>query len=375
MTVEEKVMKELESIKSSLSSEVLESIKNEQWVKDNQEALDDLLSDMKSLKKQNGFSTNKKTFKEVFADKIQSAFESKVAEFKAFQTDKDAKITIDLKDASAILSSSHLTGDPMLSYSQRQGLVPAQKINFRDLIPSQTSPTGTYVTYRETGGEGSIGDQTEGQTKSKIDYKFTEIRTVTGYIAGTVDFSKQMLRHLTWLQTTLTRLLLRDFYKKENSKFFQAVISPSTGGNGFNTSLETDDIKTLIDILSGRADEDFNNSFVICSNKQIGRLLKLLYYNQEFAGAASVFAGADGSVRISNIPFVGVSWATDDKVVVIDSDFIERVEAESLSVTFSYENNDNFEKNLVSAKVECQEDLNLLRRDAHSVLDMGNVSS
>jgi hypothetical protein len=80
-----------------------------------------------------------------------------------------------------------------------------------------------------------------------------------------------------------------------------------------------------------------------------------------------------GNVRIAGVPVIGASWVTDDKALIIDSNYVERVETEGLRVEFSYEDSDNFQKNLVTARVECFEDINLLRTDAVIYADFGNV--
>jgi capsid protein len=171
------------------------------------------------------------------------------------------------------------------------------------------------------------------------------------------------------LQSALPRLLLRDFYKEENRKFYAAIALAATG---FSLTAETDDNKAIIDLLYGRADQDFENSFILGKNNMVGRMLKLMYGNGYYSGAGSVVGTPDGRVSISGVPVIGASFATSDKVMIIDSNFIERVETESLRIDFSYEDADNFTKNLVTARVECFEDLNLLRTDAHSFLDLGN---
>jgi hypothetical protein len=81
-----------------------------------------------------------------------------------------------------------------------------------------------------------------------------------------------------------------------------------------------------------------------------------------------------GNIRIAGVPVIGASWVTDDKALVVDADYLERVETESLRIEFSYEDADNFTKNLVTARIECFEDVNLLRTDAFIYGDFGNVS-
>ena len=147
-------MKEIDELKSEVK--VLKDNADK-----NQQVIDKFVADGSKKK-----LTEKKTFGDVFTEEIGNAFESKQAEFEAFRKDRNAKLIIELKTVGNMLLSSNLSGDGVASYNQRQGLVPSQKVNFRDLIPVTQSPTGLYVTYRETGTEGSISAQTEGSGKT-----------------------------------------------------------------------------------------------------------------------------------------------------------------------------------------------------------------
>jgi hypothetical protein len=335
--------------------------------KKNQEVIDNFLAEIK--RRGNGYPQQRKSFGEVWHEEMANQFESKQAEIKNFATDRNAKLSFTLKTVGDMTIPVNLSGNGQASYGPNQGIVPNQKVNLRDLIPSTQSPTGIYVTYRETGGEGAINTQVEGAAKSQKDYDLTEVRVISGYISGFSRFSKQMMFQLPWLQTTLVRMLLRDFYKEENRKFYAAIALAATG---FNTTASTEDNEAIIDLIYGRADTDFNTSFILGKNNMVGRMLKLMYGKGYYAGAGSIVGTPDGRVSISGIPAIGASFATSDKAMFIDTDYIERVETDSLKVEFSYEDADNFTKNLVTARVECFEDLNLLRTDAHSFLDLGN---
>jgi hypothetical protein len=333
--------------------------------KKNQAALDQLIAE-KSAKK---VDNKNKSFGEAYNEAIAEAFEAKQAELKEFQKNKNAKLTIDLKSVGTMTLTNSLTGDGVASYNQRQGLVPAQKINMRDLIPTAVSPTGLYVTYRETGTEGSIGIQTEGNPKSQIDYDLTEVKVVSDYIAGFARFSKQMMFQLPFLQNTLQRMLLRDFYKKENATFFNTVSQAATGST---TTSATVDVEQLVDWIANQLDANFDASFALVSYSQWARLLKTKPMDYSVPGG--VVIDPNGNIRIAGVPVVGASWVTDDKALIIDSNYIERVETEGLRVEFSYEDSDNFQRNLVTARVECFEDINLLRTDAVIYGDFGNES-
>ena len=323
--------------------------------KKNQAALDQLIAE-KAAKK---VESKSKSFGEAYTETLAEAFESKQAEIKEFQRNKNAKLTIDLKSVGTMTTSASLTGDGQATYNQRQGLVPAQKVNFRDLIPTAVSPTGLYVTYRETGSEGSIGIQTEGNLKSQIDYDLTEVKVVSDYIAGFARFSKQMMFQLPFLQNTLQRMLLRDFYKKENATFFSAVSSAATGST---TTSATVDAEQLVDWIANQLDANFDASFALVSYAQWAALLKTKPYDYSVPGG--VVIDPTGNIRIAGVPVIGASWVTNAKALIVDANYLERVETEGLRVEFSYEDSDNFERNLVTARVECFEDINIMRTDA-----------
>lgn len=355
----EKMKAANEAVIADVKSEVAEVkaavVTMDEAAKKNQAALDQLIAE-KAAKTVNNKT---KSFGDAFAEQMAEAFDSKQAEIKEFQKNKNAKLTIDLKAVGTMTLGNNLSGDGVATYNSRQGLVPAQKINMRDLIPTAVSPTGLYVTYRETGTEGSIGIQTEGNPKSQIDYDLTEVKVVSDYIAGFARFSKQMMFQLPFLQNTLQRMLLRDFYKKENSTFFSAVSSAATGST---TTSATVDAEQLVDWIANQLDANFEASFALVSYAQWADLLKTKPTDYSVPGGFVI--DANGNVRIAGVPVIGASWVTNDKALIIDANYLERVETEGLRVEFSYEDSDNFQRNLVTARVECFEDINIMRTDA-----------
>lgn len=283
---------------------------------------------------------------------IESSLRSKSSSF---------SIPINLKAVGTMTTSASLTGDPVRTYNSRQGLVPAQKVDFRDLMPSVMSPTGTYVTYRETGSEGSISAQTEGSSKSQIDYDFTEVVTVTQSIAGYARVAKQFLKNLPFVNGTLSRMLMRDFMKNENSSFFTTVSGAATGST--TVSATTSDIEAIIDLIGNQLAANFNPSYALVNPKQLAKLMKETFTNGYYAGAGAVVLTPTG-MNIFGVPVVPAAWVTDNYVLIIDADYLERVEVESLNIAFSYDDADNFTKNLVTVRVECQEAVNTLRVDS-----------
>lgn len=294
---------------------------------------------------------NKKNFREIFADTLKENFD-------AIQSvKKGSPYKMELKAANTMLLSTDLDGDGQASYASRAGILPAQKVNFRDLIPTAVSPTGLYVQYSEAPQVGEAGAQTEGAIKAQIEYNFTEIKVVEDYISGFARFSKQMAKQLPYMQSTLPRLLTRDFYKAENAQFFATVSGAATGSA---TSAETDSVKRLMDMIANQNAANFNASYAIVNPATLGTLNKLLYTNGFYQGSGGVVSLPNGTITVSGTPVIAASWVDVNNVFIFDADYIERVETESLNVEFAMEDQDNFVRNLVTARIECQEAINLM---------------
>lgn len=333
-------------------------------LKKNQEVIDNFLAEKDKRK------VEKKSFGDEWKSMIEEAVGgAKEAEVQKAINDRGFKKTMDLKVANMTISST-ITGEGQFSYNNRQGLLPNQSPNFRDLLPTTPSPTGAYVTFRETGSTGSISAQTEGSSKTQIDYAFTEIKAVSKYISGFVRFSKQLMYNLPFLQNTLPRVLLRDFYKKENDYLYTTIAGNATGVNTAANPTPTVDIEEVIRMIGNQRNANFDASYIITDWLQWSKFL--LTKPNDYNLPAATFADPNGNFRLAGIPMIGASWAQSDHILLLDVNYYERVETESLRVDFSFEDNDNFTKNLITARVECFEEINRLRDDAAIYRDLGN---
>ncbi len=279
------------------------------------------------------------------------------------------KFTLNLKAVGNMTLSASLTGDSVATYNQRQAILPTPSLNFRDLVPTTMSPTGLYVTYRETGSEGSISAQTEGSAKSQIDYDLTEVKTVNAYIAGFARFSKQMMKSLPFIEGTLSRMLVRDFLKAENASFFSTVSGAATGST---TVTATDDVEELIQLIANQRTAYYSPSYVLVSEAQMARLIISTYTKGYYPGAGAVYNPGQG-LTIWGVPIISAPWVTDDKALIIDANYLERVEVEGLAVQFFEQDSDNVQKNLITARVECYEAINLMMPASAIYADLGNA--
>jgi hypothetical protein len=297
----------------------------------------------------------KVSFEEAFSEALEKNFDA-IQNVKAGSPFKmELKVPGNMILGTSLDPNGNLSG--VASYSSRQALLPSQRVNMRELISTAISPTGLYVQYRETSAAQAMGVQTEGADKTQVQYDFTEVRIVQDYIAGFARFSKQMAKQLPYMQTTLPRLLTRDFYKTENALFYADVTAQATG---VNTTTGTNPVEIIMDLIANQQAANFNASYVIVSPATLALINRTLLTNGYYPGAAGISSVASGAVVIAGTPVVSASWATNSSYLVIDMDYIERVETEAVNITFAMEDADNFTKNLITARIECQEELNLM---------------
>lgn len=285
--------------------------------------------------------------------------------------------SLDTKAVGNMTGSNNLTGQGFVNMNNRQVILPAQKVNARDLVPTVRSETGTYVTFRESAGEGSISRQTaQGATKTQIDFDFARVEVVSEYIAGFTRYAKQLMRQLPFLQNTLPRLLQREFYKVENRRFWDIIATAYAAGGPAATSTETVDILEIMDTITQLWDSDYEASYGLLRYTALNRVNKWLLQNGAYAGAGGVISSADGAIRVNGTPILPVTFIPSfDKFLTFDRDYVERIEVESLAIEFFEQDDDNVQKNLITARIECMEEFNAMQPAAIIIRDLGNSAS
>jgi hypothetical protein len=354
-------VKEVVAEQTKTINEALKEIQD--WKKErqeidplNQNAIDKMLSELKAINT-NTSKKGKKSFEEAFCEALENDF-GKIQEVRKGHSHiiELKGISLSQKSVGNMTLAGHLTGDSVMSYSPMQAWLPSAPVNFRDLMRTVYSDTGTYVHYKETAGEGSIGQQTEGSSKSQIDFDLTEVKTVNKYYSGFTRFSKQLSKSLPFFQGTLPTILLRSFFLEENDQFKSVVAAAASGDT---TTAETDDVKQIIDYIANLRQARYNPTYALVNHTKKAAIDKLTYVNGYYQGSGGVLSNAtQGTDRISNVPLIAVDWMNSDKVLIVDNTYLERVECESLRVEFFEQDGDNVTKNLITARIECFEEVN-----------------
>lgn len=356
-------MEKVEQLKSAINENVKNVVAEELNAKaaEVQSRLDEF--EIK-LQKSTEQKMEQKSFENVFGELIAKNFDA------IKEVSLGNRVKLDVKAVGNMTVAGNLTGDAMRTYQPGVAMVPNRLLNFRNLIPSVSSATGIYTLYRETGSEGSISVQsTPGDAKTQIDYDLTAVTYTARYIAGYARVDKSMLQDLPFLQSALPEMLLRDFYKAEDAKFFTDLSGAATGST---TTSATVDVEQIIDYVANLEGADFQVNGIVVNPKQWARLITTKPADYSVPGGVTITA--DGNIAIAGIPVFKSSFIADDKVLLGDWNMAKRVVVDDLKIEFFEQDSDNVQKNLVTVRIEAREVLAIDRPDAFVYADLGNVA-
>ncbi len=196
----------------------------------------------------------------------------------------------------------------------------------------------------------SSQQSTPGIAKSQLDYDLTRVDYVARYLAGFVKIDRSMLQDLPFLQSALPQMLLRDFYKQENSKFFTDL---STAATGSTSTIGTNEVEKIIDYIANLLDTNFAPNAITVNARLWAKILTTKPNDYSLPGGVTV--DNVGNVRILGLPLLPASWMPAGKVIVGEWDLAKRVEVDGLKVQFFEQDDINVQQNLITVRIECRE--------------------
>lgn len=316
--------------------------------------------DVKLQEKQT--ETKSEGYVEVMQKSIKDNFENITKVSKGRNANFEVKTVADMTVANNLVS-----GSSVFTYQPGAAMVPAQMINFADLVPTVNSATGTYVIYRETGGEGSISSQTPGVQKTQKDYDLSAVTYNASYIAGFTRYAKQMAQDLPFLTSFLPNALRRDYFKQENSIFLTAMLAAIPG----STTAKTVDVEQVIDDMAALEAIDYAPNGIVMNPADWYNISVTKPNDYSLPGIVKV---DNGRLTINGVPVFKASWMPKDTYIIGDWSYAKKVVVDGLSVEFFEQDADNVTKNLITARVESRTVLALDMPTAFIKGDFGNVA-
>ena len=257
---------------------------------------------------------------------------------------------VQVKAVGDMTLGASLTGDQPRDYNYDVVSVPGQALNVSDLAGSVSISGGTYTFVKVVKGEGSIGAQTEGASKSQIDYDYTMVDVNTDFIAGFARYSKKMANNLPFLESSLPNELRRDYLIAENAAF-NTVLAGAATASALTSGNKIERLIANVAVLEG-INHVVNG--VVISPADYWDILVTEKSTGAGYGLPGVVTFEGGILRISGIPIYKATWLAANKYFVGDWSRVKKVVTEGLSLDFSETEGSNFVKNEITARIEAQ---------------------
>jgi HK97 family phage major capsid protein len=337
-----------EEVKSAI--EAFEVKNNEvinNQIKEVKESFEAQLKEMQNHADKLDVKLQEKAQKEmVKGDAIKSAINENFDSIKAVRKGQ----AVQVKAVGDMTLGASLTGDQPRDYNYDVVSAPGQALNVSDLAGNVTISGGTYTFVQVAKGEGSISAQTEGSSKSQIDYDYTMVDVNTDFIAGFARYSKKMANNLPFLESSLPTELRRDYLIAENAAFNTVLAGAATA----STITSGNNIERLISNIAVLEGINHNVNGVVVSPADFWSIMVTEKSTGAGYGLPGVVTFEGGVLRISGIPIYKATWVAANKYYVGDWSRVKKVVTEGLSLDFSETEGSNFVKNEITARIEAQ---------------------
>jgi HK97 family phage major capsid protein len=386
----EEIKGAFESVKTEVNG-AIETLKA-----DNAVAVEGLKSELEELKSQISVvkdaadkleaKNNRKTMNENQA----KGFNATLAEAIEKNADSIAKLgrgeqkrsgfILDTKAVGNMTEAVNLTGDIPRQYAPQVYALPNRKVHIRSLVPVGTISTGLFTFPKETGGEGEAGPQTQGSTKPQIDFDITMTDAPAQYIAGFVRISRQMLDDVPAMTSFLQARLLEKYLLAEDSQLlFGNGSAPNLTGLTVNASAPTGaatvDVEQLVQAIAQVSATNYSANGILINPSDWANIMNTKNTNAAYSLPGSTVVTTDGSVTIAGIPVFQSTAIAVDKFLVGDwSMGAQIMQNQGISVQFSEMDSDNFQKNLITVRVEARIAFPIYYNNAFVYGDFGNVA-
>lgn len=237
---------------------------------------------------------------------------------------------------------------------------PFRTVHLRDLMrTSVIEQNGVFKFAKKTGSEGGVGIQTEGSSKSQVDYDFTISEVTPKTIAVFAKISKQMLSRLTWLQNFVSTQMVQDLLNFEDDSILDFAGTSDFSGLWENATAYTP--SGSVTTSSNRWDKLANAIAQLRANKFAPNailvnpidFMELLINKESGAGYSFPALIASGNLTVAGVPVVSTDIIPANSFMVADlAKGAELLFEDNIMTEFAYEDGDNFTKNLVTVRVE-----------------------
>lgn len=278
-------------------------------------------------------------------------------------TIKDGHVAFHRKAVGTITSGNLTDGNggqafSDIEFSQTVVTEPNPNVHIRQLIPASTMSTAVLQYPQFTGGEGAPGYQsTEGSKKPQLDYDWRMVPVQPFVIAATADVSRQSLSDISWLSGFMSTQMTQDLIKKEDQELLygagggsaiHGLVPQATTFVAQDASIESE-YDVIVDAIAQLEELEYNPSTVLLHPRDYAKLLLYKSTQKEYNHPVLVF---NGGLIVNGVRVVKSSKIAKRTGLVGEFSNASLLVREGITFNVSYDNKDNFEKNMVTLRIE-----------------------
>ena len=360
--IDEKIEKSSNALKDNVNKEIDTVISGE--IKNLVEKHSDIVERLDKFEvesKKDNFKNSYKTKSEVFGDAMEKsesfkAMKSGSSNSASFDVKADVLISSDFAGAS---SSRDATGVERVAGIKRD---PSNVTNMLNIIPVASTTSNVIRYVKESAYTDNAANVAEGSAPTDSEFQLTAADAIVQKTSAVMTISQEMLDDTPGLQSYLSqRLPAKIMTVVDDQLIGGSGSSPNllgllNGGTSFaagsfaNAIESAQELDALIVSANQLALSNYAANGIILNPSDFHKIYLLKDTTNEYLRGNSIVT-SDGFTRINGIPvYLNNKMAAGSFVVGDFSQGSQVFQRENLTVDFGYENNDNFDKYLVSVR-------------------------
>ena len=360
--IDEKIEKSSSALKDNVNKEIDSVVSGE--VKNLVEKHSEMVERLDKIEVENkkeDFRGVYKTKSEVFGDAMEksesfNAMRSGNSNTASFDVKADVLISSDFAGAS---SSRDATGVERVAGIKRD---PSNVTNMLNIIPVASTTSNVIRYVKESAYTDNAANVAEGSAPSDSEFQLTAADAIVQKTSAVMTISQEMLDDTPGLQAYLSQRMPAKIMTVVDDQLLNGSgVSPNqlglvNGGTsfaagGFANAIESaQELDCLIVAINQLALANYSASGIILNPTDFHKAYLLKDTTNEYLRGTSIVT-SDGFTRINGVPvFLNNKMAAGSFVVGDFAQGSQVFQRENMKLDFAYENNDNFDKYLVSVR-------------------------
>ena len=360
--IDEKIEKSSSALKDNVNKEIDSVVSGE--VKNLVEKHSEMVERLDKIEVENkkeDFRGVYKTKSEVFGDAMEksesfNAMRSGNSNTASFDVKADVLISSDFAGAS---SSRDATGVERVAGIKRD---PSNVTNMLNIIPVASTTSNVIRYVKESAYTDNAANVAEGSAPTDSEFQLTAADAIVQKTSAVMTISQEMLDDTPGLQAYLSQRMPAKIMTVVDDQLLNGSgVSPNqlglvNGGTsfaagGFANAIESaQELDCLIVAINQLALANYSASGIILNPTDFHKAYLLKDTTNEYLRGTSIVT-SDGFTRINGVPvFLNNKMAAGTFVVGDFAQGSQVFQRENMKLDFAYENNDNFDKYLVSVR-------------------------